>query len=68
MQVSLMGHREDEVKENTPKSNRNNNQRNRSNSINKISITAPYNKDLSENFKNIGKKYGIQVPLRVERP
>ena len=52
------------LKNNTPKTNRNNNQTNRSNSINKISITVPYNKGLSESFKNIGKKYDIQVHFK----
>ena len=49
------------LKNNTPKSNRNNNQTNRSNNINRISITVPYNKGLSASFKNIDKRYGIQV-------
>ena len=48
------------LKNNTPKSNRNNNQTNRSNSTNRVSITVPYSKGLSESFKNIGKTYGIQ--------
>ena len=52
------------LKNNTPKTNRNNNQTNTSNSINKISITVPYNKGLCESFKNIGKKYGIQVHFK----
>ena len=52
------------LKNNTPKSNRNNIQTNRSNSINRVSITVPYNKGLSESFKNIGKKYGIQVHFK----
>ena len=52
------------LKNNTPKPSRNNNQTNRSNSINRISITVPYNKGLSESFKNIGKKYGIQVHFK----
>ena len=52
------------LKNNTPKTNKNNNQTNRSNSINKISITVPYNKGLGESFKNIGKKYGIQVHFK----
>ena len=52
------------LRNNTPKSNKNNNQTNRSNNINRISITVLYNKGLSESFKNIGKKYGIQVHLK----
>ena len=32
--------------------------------MNKISIAVPYNKGLSESFKNIGKNYGIQVHFK----
>ena len=52
------------IKNSTPKTSRSNNQNNRSNNINKSSITVPYNKGLSESFKNIGKKYGIQVHFK----
>ena len=55
------------LKNNTPKSNRNNNQTNRNNSINTISITVPHNKELSESFKYIGKKYGIQVHFKSRK-
>ena len=55
------------LKNNTPKPNRNNNQTNRNHSNNRISITVPYNKGLSESFKNIGKKYGIQVHFKSGR-
>ena len=55
------------LKNDTPKCNRNSNQNNRSNRINRISITVPYNKGLSESFKNIGKKYGIQVHFKSEK-
>ena len=49
------------IKNSTPKPSRRNNQNNRSNNISISSITVPYNKGLSESFKNIGRKYGIQV-------
>ena len=51
-------------KKNTPKQNRNINRTNRSNNSNRTSITVPYNKGLSESFKNIGRKYGIQVHFK----
>ena len=52
------------LKNSTPKIPRSNNQTNRSNNINRGSITVPYNKGLIESFKNIGKKYGIQVHFK----
>ena len=52
------------LKKNTPKQNRNINRTNRSNNTNRTSITVPYNKGLSESFKNIGRKYGIQVHFK----
>ena len=52
------------LKKNAPKPNRNNNQSNRSNSTNRISITVVYNKGLSESFKNFGNKYGILVHFK----
>ena len=52
------------LKNKTPKSNKNNNQTNRSNSISRIYITVPYDKGLGESVKNIGKKYGIQVHFK----
>ena len=52
------------IKNSTPKTSRNNNQNNRSNNINRSSITVPYNKGLSKSFKNIGKKYGIQIHFK----
>ena len=52
------------LKKNTPKQNRNINRTNRSNDTNRTSITVPYNKGLSESFKNIGRKYGIQVHFK----
>ena len=55
------------LKKNTPKQNRNNNRQNRSNNINRTSITVPYNKGLSESFKNIGRKFGIQVHFKSGR-
>ena len=55
------------LKKNIPKQNRNNNRTNRSNITNRSSITVPYNQGLSESFKNIGKKYGIQVHFKSGR-
>ena len=52
------------LKKNTPKQNRNINRTNRSNNTNRTYITVPYNKGLSESFKNIGRKYGIQVHFK----
>ena len=52
------------LKNSTPKTTRSNNKNKRSNNINISSITVPYNKGLSESFKNIGKKYGIQVHFK----
>ena len=52
------------LKNSTPKTSRRNNKNNRGNNINRSSITVPYNKGLSESFKNIGKKYGIQVHFK----
>ena len=40
---------------------------NNSNITNRSSITVPYNQGLSESFKNIGKKYGIQVHFKSGR-
>ena len=67
MQISFMGHTEDEVEEKYSKLNRNNNSQNRSNNLNRTSITVPYNNGLSESFKNIGKKFGIQVHFKSEK-
>ena len=52
------------LKNSTLKTSRSNNKNNRSGNINRSSITVPYNKGLSESFKNIGKKYGIQVHFK----
>ena len=52
------------LKKNNPKQNRNNNKPNRSNNSNRTSITVPYNKGLSDSFKNIGRKFGIQVHFK----
>ena len=52
------------LKNSTPRTSRSSNKNNRSNNINRSSITVPYNKGLSESFKNIGKKYGIQVHFK----
>ena len=59
-----MGHTKDEVEE---KQNRNNNKPNRSNTSNRTSTTVPYNKGLSESFKNIGKRFGMQVHFKSGR-
>ena len=40
---------------------------NNNNITNRSSITVPYNQGLSESFKNIGKKYGIQVHFKSGR-
>ena len=53
------------LKISTQKTSRSNNKNNRSNNINGRSITVPYNKGLSESFKNIDKKYGIQVHFKT---
>ena len=45
-----------------PRNNRNNNQNNRPTC--KGSITVPYNEGLSETFKNLCKKYGIEVRFK----
>ena len=55
------------LKKNNPKQNRNNNRTNRNNTNSRASITVPYNKGLSESFKNIGKKFGIQVHFKSRR-
>ena len=55
------------LKKNNQKQNRNNNRTNRSNNNSRTSITVPYNKGLSESFKNIGKKFGIQVHFKSGR-
>ena len=47
------------TKTSTPRSNKNNNQDNRP--ICKSYITVPYNEGLGETFKNICKRYGIEV-------
>ena len=55
------------LKKNNAKQNRNNNKQIRSNTSNRTSITVPYNKGLSESFKNIGKKFGIHVHFKSGR-
>ena len=55
------------LRKNTPKQNRNNNRPNRSNNTNRTSIIVPYNKGLSESFKNIGRKFGMQVHFKSRR-
>ena len=55
------------LKKNNTKTNSNNNRTNRNNNNSRTSITVPYNKGLSEGFKNIGKKFGIQVHFKSGR-
>ena len=47
--------------------NKNNKRPNNNNFNNTCSITVPYNQGLSESFKNIGRKYGIQVHFKSGR-
>ena len=55
------------LKNNIQKQNKNNKRTNNNNINNRSSITVPYNQGLSESFKNIGKKYGIQVHFKSGR-
>ena len=55
------------LKKNIQKQNKNNKRTNNNNINNRSSITVPYNQGLSESFKNIGKKYGIQVHFKSGR-
>ena len=55
------------LKKNIQKQNKNNNRTNNNNINNRSSITVPYNQGLSESFKNIGKKYDIQVHFKSGR-
>ena len=52
------------LKTSTPRTARNNNRGNRTNTINRSFITIPYNKGLIESFKHICKRYGIQVHFK----
>ena len=52
------------LKTSTPRTAKNNNKGTKSNTINRSYITVPYDKDLSESFKNICKRYGIQVHFK----
>ena len=52
------------LKTSTPRTATNNNKGTKSNTINRRYITVPYNKGLSESFKNICKRYGIQVHFK----
>ena len=54
------------TKTSTPRSNKNNNQDNRP--ICKSYITVQYNEGLSETFKNICKRYGIEVHFKSGKP
>ena len=62
LQIPCMGHKQMKVKTSTPKTTRNSNKDNKS--ICKSYITVPYNAGLSESFKNICKRYGIQVHFK----
>ena len=53
------------TKTTTPRSNKNNNQDNRPTC--KSYITVPYNEGLSETFKNICKRYGIEVHFKSRK-
>ena len=53
------------VKTNTPKTTRNSNKDNKS--ICKGYVTVPYNAGLSESFKNICKRYGIQAHFKSRK-
>ena len=55
------------LKKNIQQQNKNNKRPNNNNINNRSSITVPYNQGLSESFKNIGKKYGIQVHFKSGR-
>ena len=55
------------LKKNIQQQNKNNKNQNNNNINNRSSITVPYNQGLSESFKNIGKKYGIQVHFKSGR-
>ena len=50
------------IKTNSPRNKNNNKQDNRP--MHKNSVTVPYNEGLSETFKNICKRYGIQVHFK----
>ena len=52
------------LKNSTPRTTKNNNKGTRTNTINRSIITVPYNKGLNESFKNICKRYGIQVHFK----
>ena len=53
------------LKTSTPRTTKNNkNKDTRSNTFNRSFITVTYNKDLSKSFKNICKRYGIQVHFK----
>ena len=55
------------LKKNIQKQNKNNQRTNNNNINNRSFITVPYNQGLSESFKNIGKKNGIQVHFKSGR-
>ena len=63
LQISCIGHQQDEVKNSTPRTAKNN-KGTRTNTINRSFITVPCSKGLSDSFKNICKRYGIQVHFK----
>ena len=52
------------IKNSTPRTVKNTNRDTRTNTFIKGYITVPYNKGLGESFKNICKRYGIQVHFK----
>ena len=52
------------LKKNIQQQNKNNKRPNNNNINNRSSITVPYNQGFSESFRNIGRKYGIQVHFK----
>ena len=55
------------IKNSTPRTVKNTNRDTRTKTFIKSSITVPYNKGLSESFKNICKRYGIQVHFKSRK-
>ena len=68
MQISFLGHTKSQTKEETFKKKK---QKKRkltiATSLTEVPSQSPYNQGLSESFKNIGKKYGIQVHFKSGR-
>ena len=64
LQISCMGHQQDECEAKYSKKNNNNNSNKDNKPLCKSYITVPYNEGLSKSFKNICKWYGIQVHFK----